>query len=125
MKESTGVFGQRLFFVLGMGDSLIGRNAQCSRAFFQSITAGPALVVARGSGAPILIQASMSAICSGESFLSFGGIFNSASVLRRALIRRLSSGLRGTMAGPESPPARRPSFVSSRRPPLIFSALLL
>ncbi len=40
------------------------------------------------------------------------------------MISRLSSGLPGTTAGPVSPPLRRPSRLSTSRPPLSFSAVL-
>ncbi len=42
---------------------------------------------------------------------------------RKASSSRLSSGLPGTTAGPESPPASTPARVSSRSPPLSALAL--
>ena len=50
-----------------------------------------------------------------------GGICRSLSTLRTALMSRLSSGLPGTTAGPESPPAAQPARLSSRKPPRCFS----
>src|SRR5262245_47946273 len=68
MNRSTGVIDQPLSFTGGIGGSLSGRNDQNSRAFVQSIGLAPAVVPVRGSGSPILTQASRSAIAPADSF---------------------------------------------------------
>src|ERR1041385_3842845 len=81
IKAATGVFTHFVFRTFGRTGERMGLNAQCARALIQLIANW--FVVAlfvRGSGAPIFTHASKSAICSEESFLSFGGIFSSASV---------------------------------------------
>ena len=69
------------------------------------------------------VSAAISAADSLPPF-SGGGICRSSSWYRMALIRRLSSGLPGTIAGPLSPPFSQPSRVSKARPPLVLPLAL-
>ena len=67
----------------------------------------------RGSGAPMRIQVSKSAMTCAESRSPFGGIMSSGLVDFRSLMRRLFSGRPGTMAVPLVPPLSMPSLLST------------
>ena len=111
-----------VFLTAGGLTGLGGWNDQNWLPFEVSTFVAAAAFGSRGSGAPILTHASKSAIDLFRQGLS-GGIWSESSVYRIAVISRLSSGLPGTTAGPVSPPLRRPSRLSTSRPPLIFVAL--
>jgi hypothetical protein len=76
----------------------------------------------RGSGAPIAIHLSKSAMTASLSFGRFDGIFRSGSSWRMDFRSRLFSGLPGMIVSPESPPFFQPSRKSRRRPPFCFFA---
>ena len=73
----------------------------------------------RGSAAPIRTQVSKSRMMFSASFppSSLGGISKSSLEYRIAEINKLAWRFPGTTAGPESPPRRIPSRVSSSKPP--------
>ena len=63
------------------------------------------------------------AICAGRSFtFGSGGIRNSGFIPCTAEMSKLSSGFPGTTAGPESPPIKMASRLSSKRPPRVLLA---
>src|SRR5438552_1078665 len=98
MKASIGFAGQSLIVTEGRGALLGSWKDQCLRAAAKSMPDGGAFAAAAaGTGAPIRIQVSRSAIDSAESG-SLGGIWRFSSRYRTALIRRLSSGFPGTRA---------------------------
>src|SRR5437867_12942734 len=93
MKLSIGVLGHEESFTCGTADLDIGCQAQCF--LLESAQAVCAAVATRGSGAPTLTQATMSAIWLSERCLPFVGIRRSGSGERTALSSRLLSGSPG------------------------------
>ena len=117
--------GQAASLTSGGGVFFGGWKAQNLRPFSMSISHFATLAGAsRGSGAPIAIHFSKSAITASGSLSFLGGIGFTSSVCLIACRRKLLSGSPGTTAGPWSPPLRMASRVSSLRLPRIFSALV-
>ena len=110
--------------VVAGGEVFFGTwNAQNCRPFCRSILLSGAFVEgipSRGSGAPIFTQYFSASISASES-LYFGGIWRSGSAWPIALMRRLFSGLPGSITSPESPPSIQPASVSRASPPLVFA----
>jgi len=79
-------------------------------------------VLLAGHGAPARTQSTSTAMSASLSFGRLLGICGAFGSRFTAWINRLSSGLPGTIAGPDSPPVNRPCSESTRRPPLAFSA---
>ena len=114
MKASTGEAIHERSLTGGGGVGRIGRKAQCSAAGSVPDDATLALPTPVGHGAPIATHCVSSATSASGSF-PLGGIFRSSWRCATAWIIRLSSGRDGTAAGPESPPFRMASRLSSRR----------
>src|SRR5579859_5064134 len=123
MKLSIGLLAQVESFTTGTAGLV--RDCQDQWVLLESDQAFSATEASRGSGAPIFIHASRSAIMLSGSLFPLGGIWRSGSVYRTALISRLCSGSPGRIAGPVSPPFKTPFLLSSKSPPLTFSAWAL
>ena len=95
------------------------QKALCSglMTYAIALVAGWGALPSTGQGAPIFTQAVRSAI-SWSFNLPPSGIFSRSSVWLTARMRRLCSGLPGTMAGPDLPPLSKFSRESSCSPPI-------
>lgn len=119
------VFDHAVFFTAGGGGFRIGwrlRHVLRSASSFSHGTVSDFAGWSRGSGAPIAIYLSKSAMTASLSFGRFDGIFRSGSSWRMDFRSRFFSGLPEMIVSPESPPFFQPSRKSRRRPPFCFFA---